>query len=1119
MTTVRTVDLCHPATLAHCACAPCLLHAPRDAPPPPPPFPNPPFPPSQTPLPGDWKADKWWGEGTATFPNGGRYNGGWRDDRREGTGKETFAAGGSYEGGWVSDRREGLGREVWPNGDVYEGEYVQGQMEGHGICRYADGRVYEGEWRKGKWWGEGTAIFANGNKYSGGWRASRREGRGKQVYHSDNGSYDGDWLNDKKHGRGLEIWGNGDMYEGEYKDGHRDGHGVFTSHTGEVYEGKFKEGKRHGQGKLTKPDLTEQWGVWHHGAFQGKQLSDRASSARAHLQAKLKQRKQAKNGGDVDGNAGDASVEAGSAGGGSASAAETGRHKRAAEAAEAAEAAAEAAAAELLAEEENTKKAAEDKKKRKQQKAKDKKRAKAEAERAKAEAERAKEAELAKSEAEKTKAAAEAKKVAEAAQAKASEKAPEARKDAEELKPAAQAVVKAPAPGAAAAVVNEGAPAHASAPQISAAITKIGALNLGATTNAVHTAADNSDEWEAVGRGKKKKNKNRVTDAAGDNLKPPNAPMPPAFGPRAGPDISGSKFQGRAASVPPLGGATSSRHVAAQHQLAHAKQQGVPRPLSLEAGGRAVPPMTKLATMPAGHDLGGGSHGQPGSEQNSRTKIADHSQAAQDVQKTRTDLSSLQHPRSAPARTVPADMPVSTTTDLSRSEPAARLSGTRSAGPALQAAEKQQAAMAGGAHVQQASGGRGPPSATQVNSQAGRSHAATPNVPMNADGGPSHAMPQLQPGTASQNYGYSLFGGVVGGLGASFGGGTSASTFGTTAGGASYSLFGGPGLGSVANPPAHLQPSAAKMHQHQVADVSSTARGSESARSRPGEGTQRLSQAEQQQASVHQQQQHHHQQQRQMQPQPQQQPPQHAQRQQQRQQLLQQQQQQQAPDLTQATVQHHQQLVQQQPQMGVAYGLRMPQVLPGAHAFNAVPDAGAKGTMFGAVHPDSARVQFMHARDVSSSGGAGSAGGVRAPANMHAPAPPSTVLGTGGGRDASTQQHMQAGVYAGHTQGAHPEFRASAQVIQAHAPFGQAIQHRPQGLMYGQYSGSAAGGVMHSTGPGVHVHVGGGPVAAHPSLPAVGHVQPSARPQADAQMNLSGASAPNQDASSYGPGV
>ena len=701
---------------------------------------------------GEWKADKWWGEGTATFPNGGRYTGGWRDDRREGTGKETFAAGGSYEGGWVSDRREGLGREIWPNGDVYEGEYVQGQMEGHGICRYADGRVYEGEWCKGKWWGEGTAIFANGNKYSGGWRASRREGRGKQVYHSDNGSYDGDWLNDKKHGRGLEIWGNGDMYEGEYKDGHRDGHGVFTSHTGEVYEGKFREGKRHGQGKLIKPDLTEQWGVWHHGAFQGKQLSDRASSARAHLQAKLKQRKQAREGcvESGDGHGGDA--ESGSLGGGSAGGNGTSdSHRRAAEAAE-------AAAAELLAEEENNKKAAEDKKKRKQKKAKAKKRAKAEAR---------------------------------AATALLHE--PASDKVADDTSVAGTAVGEMHSPPAAACskptagqtmTVSNAAQELLRSP-VSVTTAAIANLDLNWESHSAQSTSDEVNEWEAVGRaGKKKKNRNR-------HLSDGNKSQAPMTGMDSSPSecSDGVHTANSATDSHESIVKISSTRQAPDKRAMHLSIQAVGNQIHAKSRGTAIAhddvPSTDLFEHPGG---GSGDNSMACVQHlSARSSCSVWQVGNETIEKKGGTPSALrsagqveggahQHRQSGIVTDVPP-----------KSQPCAVELSTIGHDAAIEnTAREAMPQLCSNDNLQ------------QETAEASLSVTENPlqRVHRNSQ--------QHQP--AAEAHGYSLFGGLNGGLGGTFVSNAPTGNSGADIAGAAFSLFGGPSLGSAVVPVASQQP-------------------------------------------------------------------------------------------------------------------------------------------------------------------------------------------------------------------------------------------------------------------------------------------------------------------------
>ena len=88
--------------------------------------------------------------GTYTFPSG------------------SFA-GDKYVGEFKNDKFNGEGTYTYPDGYRYEGEYKDGERTGKGIYTYSDGSKYVGEFKDGKKHGQGTNTWADGREISGIW--------------------------------------------------------------------------------------------------------------------------------------------------------------------------------------------------------------------------------------------------------------------------------------------------------------------------------------------------------------------------------------------------------------------------------------------------------------------------------------------------------------------------------------------------------------------------------------------------------------------------------------------------------------------------------------------------------------------------------------------------------------------------------------------------------------------------------------------------------------------------------------------------------------------------------------------------------------------------------------
>ena len=77
---------------------------------------------------GDVKSGVPNGQGTLTYPNGGKFVGEWKNGKPNGNGTFTFPDGGNYVGEYKDGEYHGQGTYTWSDGDKYEGEYKDGEM-------------------------------------------------------------------------------------------------------------------------------------------------------------------------------------------------------------------------------------------------------------------------------------------------------------------------------------------------------------------------------------------------------------------------------------------------------------------------------------------------------------------------------------------------------------------------------------------------------------------------------------------------------------------------------------------------------------------------------------------------------------------------------------------------------------------------------------------------------------------------------------------------------------------------------------------------------------------------------------------------------------------------------
>jgi hypothetical protein len=144
-----------------------------------------------------------------------------------------------YVGNFKDDKYDGQGTLSYPDGEKYFGEWKDGKLNGYGTKIWSDGSKYVGEWKDGERNGQGTMTVLGTSEgdvvYVGNWNGDL-EGQGTQTL-SNGSKYVGEWEKFKKNGQGTQTWGDGSKYVGEWENNMMDGQGTYTNKEGKEFTG------------------------------------------------------------------------------------------------------------------------------------------------------------------------------------------------------------------------------------------------------------------------------------------------------------------------------------------------------------------------------------------------------------------------------------------------------------------------------------------------------------------------------------------------------------------------------------------------------------------------------------------------------------------------------------------------------------------------------------------------------------------------------------------------------------------------------------------------------------------------------------------------------------------
>lgn len=153
-------------------------------------------------------------------------------------GEEIFTDGSKYVGEFKDNKWHGQGTYTRGDGAEYVGEFKNGRSNGQGTLYFPSGAKYVGEFKNGGFNGQGTYTFADGDKYVGEFKDNKRTGQGTYFFLADNqfkgDKYVGEFKDGEITGQGTYTFANGSKYVGEFKDRKFHGQGIFFLANGAV---------------------------------------------------------------------------------------------------------------------------------------------------------------------------------------------------------------------------------------------------------------------------------------------------------------------------------------------------------------------------------------------------------------------------------------------------------------------------------------------------------------------------------------------------------------------------------------------------------------------------------------------------------------------------------------------------------------------------------------------------------------------------------------------------------------------------------------------------------------------------------------------------------------------
>ena len=104
-------------------------------------------------------------QGAASYDDGGKYVGEFKGNKYDGQGTFTFASGNKYVGQFKDAKRNGQGSFTFTNGNKYVGDFKDNARHGQGTFTFASGDEYAGDWKDYKRSGSFTVNYVNGDSF------------------------------------------------------------------------------------------------------------------------------------------------------------------------------------------------------------------------------------------------------------------------------------------------------------------------------------------------------------------------------------------------------------------------------------------------------------------------------------------------------------------------------------------------------------------------------------------------------------------------------------------------------------------------------------------------------------------------------------------------------------------------------------------------------------------------------------------------------------------------------------------------------------------------------------------------------------------------------------------